>query len=79
MVSPDSHTAMAAELAGQAPDKGEAPSPTDVSDLLATADGQALFKAFMRINDKSARRSIVRLLEAVIEVGSPLDRGKVAE
>jgi transcriptional regulator with XRE-family HTH domain len=55
----------APELAGQAPEREEAPSHTHVADFLASADGQALLKAFMRINDKGIRRSIVRLVESV--------------
>jgi transcriptional regulator with XRE-family HTH domain len=42
---------------------GEAPSPTYVSDFLATSDGLALTKAFMRITDPKLRRRIVDLVE----------------
>lgn len=38
--------------------------PSYVSEFLATADGLALTKAFMRIRDKRLRRSIVDLVEA---------------
>src|SRR5262245_37345730 len=41
----------------------EAPSPTYVSEFLATSDGLALTKAFMRINDPKLRRRIVELVE----------------
>jgi transcriptional regulator with XRE-family HTH domain len=44
---------------------GEAPSPAYVNDFLASADGLALLKAFMRINDPALRRSIVRLVESI--------------
>lgn len=43
----------------------EAPSPTYVSDFLATSDGLALTKAFMRIGDSKLRRRIVDLVEHI--------------
>src|SRR6266536_4662305 len=43
----------------------EAPSPAYVSDFLATSDGLALTKAFMRIKDPKLRRRIVDLVEAI--------------
>jgi transcriptional regulator with XRE-family HTH domain len=43
----------------------EAPSPTYVSDFLATSDGLALTKAFMRIDDAKLRRRIVDLVEQI--------------
>jgi transcriptional regulator with XRE-family HTH domain len=39
-----------------------APSPSYVSDFLATSDGLALTKAFMRIEDSKLRRRIVDLV-----------------
>jgi transcriptional regulator with XRE-family HTH domain len=42
---------------------GEAPSPAYISDFLATSDGLALTKAFMRIKDAKLRRRIVDLVE----------------
>ena len=44
---------------------GEAPSPAYVSDFLATADGLALTKAFMRIEKPTLRRRIVELVEEI--------------
>jgi transcriptional regulator with XRE-family HTH domain len=44
---------------------GEAPSPAYVSDFLATSDGLALTKAFMRIEDSKLRRRIVELVEQI--------------
>jgi transcriptional regulator with XRE-family HTH domain len=41
---------------------GEAPSPAYVADFLATSDGLALTKAFMRIKDPKLRRRIVDLV-----------------
>ena len=41
------------------------PSPNYVSDFLATPDGLALTKAFMRIDDAKLRRCIVRLVEQI--------------
>lgn len=43
----------------------EAPSPAYVSDFLATSDGLALTKAFMRIADSKLRRRIVDLVEQI--------------
>jgi transcriptional regulator with XRE-family HTH domain len=43
----------------------EAPSPAYVSDFLATSDGLALTKAFMRIPDMKLRRRIVDLVEQI--------------
>ncbi len=51
---------------GQAETEGgmaEAPSPSYVSDFLATSDGLALTKAFMRIKNNKVRRRIVDLVE----------------
>ncbi len=43
----------------------EAPSPAYVSDFLATSDGLALTKAFMRIKNTKLRRRIVDLVEQI--------------
>jgi transcriptional regulator with XRE-family HTH domain len=43
----------------------EAPSPSYVSDFLATSDGLALTKSFMRIKEPKLRRRIVDLVEAI--------------
>jgi transcriptional regulator with XRE-family HTH domain len=43
----------------------EAPSPAYVADFLATSDGLALTKAFMRIGDSKLRRRIVDLVEQI--------------
>ena len=43
----------------------EAPSPAYVADFLATSDGLALTKAFMRIKESKLRRRIVDLVEAI--------------
>ena len=42
-----------------------APSPAYVADFLATSDGLALTKAFMRIKDAKLRRSIVDLVQQI--------------
>lgn len=47
----------------------EAPSPTYVSDFLATSEGLALTRAFMRITDAKLRRSIVDLVEQIAKQG----------
>ena len=49
----------------------EAPSPAYVSDFLATADGLALTKAFMRISDTKLRRRIVELVEQIATSEKP--------
>src|SRR5258708_38182489 len=43
----------------------DAPSPTYVSDFLATSDGLALTKAFMEIKQPKLRRRIVDLVEEI--------------
>ncbi len=48
-----------------------APSPTYVSDFLATSDGLALTKAFMRIGDPKLRRRIVDLVEQIAGEEAP--------
>lgn len=57
----------APHLAGEAGvnGAGEAPSPTYVSDFLATSDGLSLTKAFMRIKDAKLRRRIVDLVQQI--------------
>jgi transcriptional regulator with XRE-family HTH domain len=45
-----------------------APSPTYVSEFLATSDGLALTKAFVRIKEPRLRRRIVDLVEEIAEV-----------
>ena len=50
---------------GRSDGMGEAPSPAYVSDFLATSDGLALTKAFMRISDSKLRRRIVDLVEQI--------------
>ena len=44
---------------------GEAPSPAYVSEFLATSDGLALTRSFMRIKDAKLRRRIVELVEQI--------------
>ncbi len=50
---------------GRAGGAREAPSPAYVADFLATSDGLALTKAFMRIPDAKLRRRIVDLVEQI--------------
>jgi len=52
----------------------EAPSPAYVTDFLATTDGLALVKAFMRIPSPKLRRRVVELVQ---EMGGE-DAGSVA-
>jgi transcriptional regulator with XRE-family HTH domain len=44
----------------------EAPSPAYISDFLATSEGLALTKAFMRIKEPKLRRRIVDLVEEIV-------------
>jgi transcriptional regulator with XRE-family HTH domain len=57
--------APAATTAGRHEGLSEAPSPAYVSDFLATSDGLALTKAFMKIRDSKLRRRIVDLVEQI--------------
>jgi transcriptional regulator with XRE-family HTH domain len=50
---------------GQPKRLGEASSPSYVSDFLATRDGLALTKAFMRIKESEIRRRIVDLVQEI--------------
>ena len=52
-------------LPGAPVGKGAAPSPSYVSDFLATSDGLALTKAFMRIKKLKLRRHIVHLVQDI--------------
>jgi transcriptional regulator with XRE-family HTH domain len=52
-------------LNGQHGGSQGAPSPIYVSDFLATSDGLALAKAFMRIKDATLRRKIVLLVKNI--------------
>jgi transcriptional regulator with XRE-family HTH domain len=54
-----------AQISGRSDGMAEAPSPAYVSDFLATSDGLALTKAFMRIEDAKLRRRIVDLVEQI--------------
>ena len=58
----------APNLSGQPDGMKEAPSPAYVSDFLATSDGLALTKAFMRIKEQKLRRRIVDLVEEIAGV-----------
>jgi len=53
---------------------GTSPSPTYVSDFLATSEGLALTRAFTRIADAKLRRSIVDLVEQIAAREDPEKR-----
>ncbi|HEU4659721.1 MAG TPA: helix-turn-helix transcriptional regulator [Pseudolabrys sp.] len=55
----------APHLSSHSSGMSEAPSPAYVSDFLATSDGLALTKAFMRIKNSKLRRRIVDLVEQI--------------
>jgi transcriptional regulator with XRE-family HTH domain len=55
----------APQLLGQSKGIGKLPSPAYASEFLATSDGIALTKAFMRIKEPSIRRRIVELIEGL--------------
>ena len=40
-------------------------SPANVNEFLASSDGLAIIKAFIRIEDSALRRSVVRLVEGI--------------
>jgi len=46
---------------------GEVPSPTYLTEFLATSDGLALVNAFRRIKNVSVKRCIVRLVEELTD------------
>jgi hypothetical protein len=52
---------------GQGQANGSAPSSAYVSKFLATTDGLALTRAFMRLPSAKLRRSIVNLVERIAE------------
>jgi transcriptional regulator with XRE-family HTH domain len=56
-------------LPGAAVGKGAAPSPSYVSDFLATSDGLALTKAYMRIKEPKLRQRIVHLVQEIASNG----------
>jgi transcriptional regulator with XRE-family HTH domain len=51
---------------GQTISDGAAPSPTYVTEFLASSDGLALTKAFTRIKDPGLRRRIVSLVNEIV-------------
>src|SRR3981081_4257752 len=51
---------------GQTTGNGAARSPAYVTDFLASSDGLALTKAFMRIKKRELRRRIVDLVEEIV-------------
>ena len=57
----------APNMPGHSGGLAEAPSPAYVSDFLATSDGLALTKAFMRIKNGKLRRRIVDLVEQIAD------------
>ena len=56
-------------LPGASAAKDSAPSPSYVSDFLATSDGLALTKAFMRIKAPKLQRCIVLLVQEIVGAG----------
>jgi transcriptional regulator with XRE-family HTH domain len=56
----------APHVPGQTTGNGAAPSPAYVTDFLASSDGLALTKAFMRIKKRELRRRIVELVEEIV-------------
>jgi transcriptional regulator with XRE-family HTH domain len=47
----------------------DGPSLAYITDFLGNADGHALIKAFLKIKDATVRRSIVRMVEAIVSSG----------
>ena len=58
-------TSSQTDKSSQSDGMSETPSPTYVSDFLATSDGLALTKAFMEIKEPKLRRRIVDLVEEI--------------
>jgi transcriptional regulator with XRE-family HTH domain len=56
-------------LPGAPVGKGAAPSPSYVSDFLATSDGLPLTEAFMLIKEPTLRRRIVHLVQEIAAGG----------
>jgi transcriptional regulator with XRE-family HTH domain len=56
----------APHVPGQTTGNGTAPSPVYVTEFLASSDGLALTKAFMRIQKRELRRCIVNLVEEIV-------------
>jgi transcriptional regulator with XRE-family HTH domain len=55
----------APKLPGAGIKSGAPPSPSYVSDFLATKDGLALTKAFTRIKEPAVRRCVVKLVQQI--------------
>ena len=55
----------APHLPGHSGPTKESASPAYISDFLATSDGLALVKAYVRIKDSKLRRTIVALVEQI--------------
>src|SRR4051812_37336281 len=55
----------APNVPGQRGGMHEAPSPTYVTNFLATSDGLALVKAFTRIKESKKRRRLVELVQEI--------------
>jgi hypothetical protein len=56
-------------VAGLGNKSGLVPSPSHVSDFLATREGLALIKAFVRMRDAKLRRRIIDLVEEIASDG----------
>jgi transcriptional regulator with XRE-family HTH domain len=56
----------APHVPGQHKGNGAAPLPAYIADFLASSDGLALTKAFMRIKQRDLRRRIVHLVEEIV-------------
>ena len=61
---------------GQRDGPKDAPSPSYVSDFLATSDGLALVEAFARIKDPRLKRAIVTLVRQIAAAGALSDNQK---
>jgi transcriptional regulator with XRE-family HTH domain len=57
----------APQVSGERTFRGTLPSPDPVTEFMATRDGLALAKAFMRISNVKLRRRIVDLVEQIEE------------
>jgi transcriptional regulator with XRE-family HTH domain len=66
------------DLPGKLKTDGKALSPSYVSEFLATSDGLALAKAFMRLKESKLRRSIVNIVEEIAGNDATVARVKIA-
>jgi transcriptional regulator with XRE-family HTH domain len=53
---------------------GETANPVYISEFMASSEGLALAKAFMKVTDPKVRRRIVDLVEAMVAASQPAEK-----